>query len=218
MINVKGHRRHTCLFWFIFSSSSMANSKYAYVRNFELPDPLLPSCFLVCRIDGHSFHRCATKRHELRLLIDTAFPKNMRSRNQTTSVLYSSWTTQQRISCPNSKTSSSPLANPTSSGKHLPFPNITLTDGIPQPASFSGNPPTSTIVATQKYYPRSRPISHHVTYSIGPDISRRRRCATRLPLMVGSSYIPTSVRFVITLPGDRLIVCFFPVISVPRSC
>ncbi|KAF8124815.1 Thg1 C terminal domain-containing protein [Boletus edulis] len=35
----------------------MANSKYAYVRNFELPDPLLPGCFLVCRIDGHSFHR-----------------------------------------------------------------------------------------------------------------------------------------------------------------
>lgn len=124
MINVKGHRRHTCLFWFIFSSSSMANSKYAYVRNFELPDPLLPSCFLVCRIDGHSFHRCATERHELRLLIDTAFPKNMRSRNQTTSVLYSSWTTQQRISCPNSKILSSPLANPTSSGKHRPFPKL----------------------------------------------------------------------------------------------
>ncbi|KAF8837643.1 tRNAHis guanylyltransferase [Paxillus ammoniavirescens] len=35
----------------------MANSKYAYVRNFELPDPLLPGCFLVCRLDGHSFHR-----------------------------------------------------------------------------------------------------------------------------------------------------------------
>ncbi|KAI9566915.1 Thg1 C terminal domain-containing protein [Boletus coccyginus] len=35
----------------------MANSKYAYVRKFELPDPLLQGCFLVCRIDGHSFHR-----------------------------------------------------------------------------------------------------------------------------------------------------------------
>jgi len=35
----------------------MANSKYAYVRNFELPDPLLPGCFLVCRLDGHAFHR-----------------------------------------------------------------------------------------------------------------------------------------------------------------
>ncbi|KAI6155849.1 Thg1 C terminal domain-containing protein [Pisolithus tinctorius] len=35
----------------------MANSKYAYVRNYELPDPLLPGCFLICRLDGHSFHR-----------------------------------------------------------------------------------------------------------------------------------------------------------------
>ncbi|KAF9223272.1 tRNAHis guanylyltransferase [Gyrodon lividus] len=35
----------------------MANSKYAYVRNFELPDPLLQGCFLICRLDGHSFHR-----------------------------------------------------------------------------------------------------------------------------------------------------------------
>ncbi|KAL4074744.1 Thg1 C terminal domain-containing protein [Scleroderma yunnanense] len=35
----------------------MANSKYAYVRNYELPDPLLPGCFLMCRLDGHSFHR-----------------------------------------------------------------------------------------------------------------------------------------------------------------
>ncbi|EIW83701.1 tRNAHis guanylyltransferase [Coniophora puteana RWD-64-598 SS2] len=35
----------------------MAGSKYAYVRNFELPDPLLPGTFLVCRLDGHSFHR-----------------------------------------------------------------------------------------------------------------------------------------------------------------
>ena len=35
----------------------MAGSKYAYVRNFELPDPLLPGTFLVYRLDGHSFHR-----------------------------------------------------------------------------------------------------------------------------------------------------------------
>ncbi|KAN0092629.1 Thg1 C terminal domain containing protein [Tylopilus felleus] len=41
----------------------MANSKYTYVRNFELPDPLLPDCFMVCRIDGHSFHRFSEK-HE----------------------------------------------------------------------------------------------------------------------------------------------------------
>ncbi|KAH6909308.1 Thg1 C terminal domain-containing protein [Coprinopsis sp. MPI-PUGE-AT-0042] len=35
----------------------MANSKYAYVRNYELPDPLLPGTFLLFRLDGHSFHR-----------------------------------------------------------------------------------------------------------------------------------------------------------------
>ena len=36
----------------------MANSKYAYVRDFELPDPLLPGTFMLFRLDGHSFHRC----------------------------------------------------------------------------------------------------------------------------------------------------------------
>lgn len=38
----------------------MANTKYAYVRNFELPDPLLPGTFPVLRLDGHSFHRWAS--------------------------------------------------------------------------------------------------------------------------------------------------------------
>jgi len=47
----------------------MANSKYAYVRNFELPDPLLQGCFLVCRIDGYSFHRWVIRRIESRQLI-----------------------------------------------------------------------------------------------------------------------------------------------------
>ncbi|KAF7327286.1 Histidine tRNA guanylyltransferase [Mycena kentingensis (nom. inval.)] len=35
----------------------MAVSKFAYVRNFELPDPVLPGTFMVLRLDGHSFHR-----------------------------------------------------------------------------------------------------------------------------------------------------------------
>ncbi|KAJ3534522.1 hypothetical protein NMY22_g6887 [Coprinellus aureogranulatus] len=35
----------------------MANSKYGYVRNFELPDPVLPDTFMLFRLDGHSFHR-----------------------------------------------------------------------------------------------------------------------------------------------------------------
>lgn len=39
----------------------MANSKYAYVRDFELPDPLLPGTFMLFRLDGHSFHRFSDK-------------------------------------------------------------------------------------------------------------------------------------------------------------
>ncbi|KAK0494071.1 Thg1 C terminal domain-containing protein [Armillaria luteobubalina] len=35
----------------------MAGTKYQYVKNFELPDPLLPGTFMVYRLDGHSFHR-----------------------------------------------------------------------------------------------------------------------------------------------------------------
>ena len=35
----------------------MAGSRFAYVRNFELPDPLLPDTYIVLRVDGHSFHR-----------------------------------------------------------------------------------------------------------------------------------------------------------------
>jgi len=35
----------------------MAGSKFAYVRNFELPDPLLPDTYIVLRIDGRGFHR-----------------------------------------------------------------------------------------------------------------------------------------------------------------
>lgn len=41
-----------------FHIHNMANSKYAYVRDFELPDPLLPGTFMLFRLDGHSFHRC----------------------------------------------------------------------------------------------------------------------------------------------------------------
>ncbi|KAL5504004.1 THG1 [Sanghuangporus vaninii] len=34
----------------------MAGTKYAYVKAFEHPDPLLPNTFIVCRVDGHAFH------------------------------------------------------------------------------------------------------------------------------------------------------------------
>ncbi|KAG6819553.1 hypothetical protein H0H93_010763 [Arthromyces matolae] len=41
----------------------MAGTKFAYVRNFELPDPLLPGTFMVFRLDGHSFHRFSDKHN-----------------------------------------------------------------------------------------------------------------------------------------------------------
>lgn len=34
---------------------SMANSKFQYVKKFELPDVLLPDTYLVTRLDGHRF-------------------------------------------------------------------------------------------------------------------------------------------------------------------
>ncbi len=36
----------------------MANSRYEYVRKFELVDTLLPGCWIVVRLDGKGFTRC----------------------------------------------------------------------------------------------------------------------------------------------------------------
>ncbi|KAK8850597.1 hypothetical protein IAR55_004516 [Kwoniella newhampshirensis] len=35
----------------------MAKSRFEYVRNFELPDPLMPNTYIVVRIDGRGFHK-----------------------------------------------------------------------------------------------------------------------------------------------------------------
>ena len=35
----------------------MANSRFAYVRDYELPDPLLQGTFIILRIDGHAFKK-----------------------------------------------------------------------------------------------------------------------------------------------------------------
>jgi tRNA(His) guanylyltransferase len=35
----------------------MANTKYAYVKDFELPDVLLPGTYILLRLDGHGFHQ-----------------------------------------------------------------------------------------------------------------------------------------------------------------
>ena len=35
----------------------MANSKYEYVKQFEISNSLLPSTFIVVRVDGKGFHK-----------------------------------------------------------------------------------------------------------------------------------------------------------------
>jgi len=35
----------------------MAVSRFAYVKSYELPDPIIPNVFVVFRLDGHGFHR-----------------------------------------------------------------------------------------------------------------------------------------------------------------
>ncbi|KDQ13865.1 hypothetical protein BOTBODRAFT_160155 [Botryobasidium botryosum FD-172 SS1] len=35
----------------------MAVSRFAYVKSYELPDPILPNVYVVFRLDGHGFHR-----------------------------------------------------------------------------------------------------------------------------------------------------------------
>lgn len=41
---------------------SMANSRFQYVKKFELSDALLPDTFLIARLDGHRFTKF-TKEH-----------------------------------------------------------------------------------------------------------------------------------------------------------
>ncbi|MCJ1305901.1 hypothetical protein MMC08_008718, partial [Hypocenomyce scalaris] len=37
----------------------MANSRFEYVKKFELDDTLLPACWIVVRLDGKGFTKCA---------------------------------------------------------------------------------------------------------------------------------------------------------------
>lgn len=46
----------------------MAKSRFEYVRNFELPDPLMPNTFAVVRIDGRGFHKCV-RNHQCSLTV-----------------------------------------------------------------------------------------------------------------------------------------------------
>lgn len=54
--------------------SNMANSKFEYVRDFEVEEKLLPNCWIVVRIDGRNFHKFSEK-HEF------AKPNDMRAIN-----------------------------------------------------------------------------------------------------------------------------------------
>jgi tRNA(His) guanylyltransferase len=38
----------------------MANSRFTYVRDFELADKILPNTYMLVRIDGKGFHRLGT--------------------------------------------------------------------------------------------------------------------------------------------------------------
>jgi tRNA(His) 5'-end guanylyltransferase len=70
----------------------MAGSKFAYVKNFELPDPLLPGTFMILRLDGHAFHRLVKlQSHGPSDKLDTDFLTNMGLRSPTMSVPSSSW-------------------------------------------------------------------------------------------------------------------------------
>ena len=50
----------------------MAKSKYEYVKNFELDDTLLPSTYIICRIDGRSFHKFTNDHHFIKPNDDSA--------------------------------------------------------------------------------------------------------------------------------------------------
>src|SRR5262249_23150497 len=82
----------------------MSGSKYAYVRDFELPDQLLPDTFIVFRLDGHHFHRCVFHEavtkctgYQRLVLISKDSPTSMVSSSLTTSVPSNSWTKQLRM-------------------------------------------------------------------------------------------------------------------------
>ena len=55
----------------------MANSKFEYIRTFELEDRLLQDLFFVVRIDGRSFHKYFCTLFWLDFLKNTTFPNQM---------------------------------------------------------------------------------------------------------------------------------------------
>jgi hypothetical protein len=72
-VSAQSHLARSLTFQF---NDEMAGSRYAYVRNFELPDPVLPNCFMVVRIDGKGFHKCVLRRSSLESSLDTLSDQN----------------------------------------------------------------------------------------------------------------------------------------------
>jgi hypothetical protein len=107
------------------SSSSMALSRFAYVRDYELPDPLLQGTFIILRIDGHAF-----KKYPLIIIPlfypslshPTDLPKPMGSRSPTTLAASRSWIMPPYLSWESTPTSSSVLDSLTSTGITLSPP------------------------------------------------------------------------------------------------
>lgn len=44
-------------------TTTMANSRFDYVRDFETDDRIMPNCWIVVRIDGKAFHKF-TQKHD----------------------------------------------------------------------------------------------------------------------------------------------------------
>lgn len=52
--------RYICAFAYAHHAShsaTMAKSRFEYVKNYELPDALMPNTFIVVRVDGRGFHK-----------------------------------------------------------------------------------------------------------------------------------------------------------------
>jgi hypothetical protein len=71
----------------------MAASRFAYVRDFELPDQLLPGTFILLRIDGHAFSKypSITPDHSILIHPPTDSPMFTDSQNPTTPEASNLW-------------------------------------------------------------------------------------------------------------------------------
>ena len=85
----------------------MANSRFEYVKAFELDDKLLPGCWIVVRLDGRGFTKCAHAtapvsacrglcRKSLTSACATGLRRNMGLRSPTTWLRLSSWISAPR--------------------------------------------------------------------------------------------------------------------------